>query len=90
VLTDSGGAQEEAPFFGVPVLVMRDTTERPEGVLAGTSILVGTQTQTILEKAENLLSDPIAYAHMATAKSPYGDGYACDRIVNLLKNTPFY
>ncbi len=89
VLTDSGGAQEEAPFFGVPVLVMRDTTERPEGILAGTALLVGTQRQTILEESLRLLSDPAAYADMARAKNPYGDGFASRKICEILKNTRF-
>ena len=90
VLTDSGGAQEEAPFFGVPVLVMRDTTERPEGLDAGTAMLVGTRTETILAGVETLLCDPAAYARMARAKNPYGDGYASLRIRDILKNRADY
>lgn len=81
VLTDSGGIQEEAPAFGVPVLVMRATTERPEGVAAGTVKLVGTETETILWEAKNLLDNPSEYARMAQAANPYGDGQAAGRIV---------
>ncbi|MCW5939650.1 MAG: UDP-N-acetylglucosamine 2-epimerase (non-hydrolyzing) [Fimbriimonadaceae bacterium] len=80
VLTDSGGIQEEAPAFGKPALVMRETTERPEGVEAGTAKLVGTDEETILREATSLLSDPTAYAAMAQAVSPYGDGRASARI----------
>jgi UDP-N-acetylglucosamine 2-epimerase (non-hydrolysing) len=84
VLTDSGGLQEEAPSFGVPVLVMRETTERPEGVEAGTLKLVGTETEHIINEAKRLLDDPIAYAKMAKAANPYGDGHAAERIVDAL------
>ena len=84
VLTDSGGAQEEAPHFGVPVLVMRDTTERPEGIAAGTARLVGTDTEAILSVCETLLSDSVAYAEMAHAENPYGDGHAAERIADFL------
>ncbi len=80
VLTDSGGAQEEAPGLGKPVLVLRRTTERPEGVHAGTARLVGTDTETVLAEASRLLSDESAYAQMARAVSPYGDGDAARRI----------
>jgi UDP-N-acetylglucosamine 2-epimerase len=80
VLTDSGGAQEEAPGLGKPVLVLRKTTERPEGVLAGTARLVGTVKEDIVQEASRLLSDPTAYAAMARAVSPYGDGQAARRI----------
>jgi len=80
VLTDSGGAQEEAPGLGKPVLVLRKTTERPEGVLAGTARLVGTMKEDIVQEASRLLSDPAAYAAMARAVSPYGDGQAARRI----------
>lgn len=80
ILTDSGGVQEEAPSFGVPVLVLRDTTERPEGVEAGTAKLVGTDKDTIVREASRLLADPEAYAGMAKAVSPYGDGRAAARI----------
>ncbi|MEO7234008.1 MAG: UDP-N-acetylglucosamine 2-epimerase (non-hydrolyzing) [Lapillicoccus sp.] len=81
VLTDSGGVQEEAPSLGKPVLVMRDTTERPEAVAAGTVRLVGTQTAAIVEETTRLLTDPAAYAAMAAAVNPYGDGAAAPRCV---------
>jgi UDP-N-acetylglucosamine 2-epimerase (non-hydrolysing) len=84
VLTDSGGLQEEAPAFGVPVLVMREVTERPEGVQAGTVRLVGTDPQVILSQSCNLLDDPQAYAQMAHAANPYGDGKAAPRIANAI------
>ncbi|HLO18024.1 MAG TPA: UDP-N-acetylglucosamine 2-epimerase (non-hydrolyzing), partial [Anaerolineales bacterium] len=88
ILTDSGGLQEEAPSLGVPVLVLRETTERPEGVEAGTLKLVGTETSHIVRQAKQLLEDPIAYAEMAKATNPYGDGHAAERIVNALTNVP--
>lgn len=81
VLTDSGGVQEEAPAFGVPVLVMRETTERPEGVEAGTLKLVGTDEERIFQTAHHLLTDEAAYAAMAKAANPFGDGRASERIV---------
>jgi UDP-N-acetylglucosamine 2-epimerase (non-hydrolysing) len=81
LLSDSGGVQEEAPSLGKPVLVMRDTTERPEGLDAGTVKLVGTDTQRIVDEVSRLLSDPVAYRAMAEAKNPYGDGHAAGRIV---------
>ncbi len=81
VLTDSGGVQEEAPGLGKPVLVMRDTTERPEAVAAGTVKLVGTAYDKILAETSLLLDDPVAYRQMSTASNPYGDGQACGRIV---------
>jgi UDP-N-acetylglucosamine 2-epimerase (non-hydrolysing) len=81
VLTDSGGVQEEAPSLGKPVLVMRDTTERPEAVTAGTVRLVGTDRDTIVREVERLLTDDGAYAAMATAVNPYGDGRAASRSV---------
>ncbi len=81
LLTDSGGLQEEAPSFGVPVLVLRETTERPEGVKAGTLKVVGTDTSRILQAALRLLDDPAAYAEMAKAANPYGDGHTAERIV---------
>ncbi len=84
VLTDSGGLQEEAPAFGVPVLVMRAVTERPEGVSAGTVRLVGTDQQVIVTQARRLLDDPQAYTAMAQAINPYGDGKAAMRIVNAI------
>ena len=85
VLTDSGGIQEEAPSLGKPVLVMRDTTERPEGVLAGTLRLVGTQEAGIYENFSRLLEDRAAYDAMAQASNPYGDGQACRRIADILE-----
>lgn len=84
VLTDSGGIQEEAPSLGKPVLVMRDTTERPEGVEAGTLKLVGTDEEVIYREFSRLLDDPAAYASMSHASNPYGDGYASKRIAELL------
>jgi UDP-N-acetylglucosamine 2-epimerase (non-hydrolysing) len=84
VLTDSGGIQEEAPGLGVPTLVLRNTTERPEGVEAGTLKLVGTDTDVIVREARRLLEDPAAHAEMAGAKNPYGDGYAAQRIVQAI------
>ena len=84
ILTDSGGIQEEAPGLGKPVLVMRDTTERPEGVAAGTLKLVGTSEETIYREFARLLDDPAAYAAMAHASNPYGDGHACERIADIL------
>jgi UDP-N-acetylglucosamine 2-epimerase (non-hydrolysing) len=81
VLTDSGGVQEEAPSLGKPVLVMRDTTERPEGVAAGTALLTGPNASAIVAHATRLLTDEAAYRSMATARNPYGDGYAAERIV---------
>jgi UDP-N-acetylglucosamine 2-epimerase (non-hydrolysing) len=84
ILTDSGGLQEEAPSLGIPVLVMRETTERPEGVEAGTLKLVGTETIHIIQEAKQLLDDPTAYAKMAKAGNPYGDGHAAERIIEAL------
>lgn len=86
VLTDSGGIQEEAPSLGKPVLVMRDTTERPEGVAAGTLKLVGTDEQTIYENFTRLLEDENAYRAMSQASNPYGDGFACRRIADILES----
>ena len=85
ILTDSGGIQEEAPSLGKPVLVMRDTTERPEGVKAGTLKLVGTDEQTIYDNFKLLLENPTAYEAMAQASNPYGDGFACRRIADILE-----
>jgi UDP-N-acetylglucosamine 2-epimerase (non-hydrolysing) len=84
VLTDSGGIQEEAPGLGVPTLVLRETTERPEGVQAGTLKLVGTDPDAIIRDARQLLDDPAAHAAMAGAKNPYGDGRAAQRIVDAI------
>lgn len=84
LLTDSGGLQEEAPSIGKPVLVLRDTTERPEGVDAGTALLVGTDTDRIVKEATKLLSDRQAYLAMAQAPNPYGDGHAACRIAKIL------
>ncbi|TMM48157.1 non-hydrolyzing UDP-N-acetylglucosamine 2-epimerase [Qipengyuania marisflavi] len=84
MLTDSGGVQEEAPALGKPVLVMRETTERPEGVEAGTAKLVGTDADIIVAETKRLLDDPAAYAAMARAHNPFGDGHAAARICDLL------
>ena len=85
VLTDSGGIQEEAPGLGKPVLVMRDTTERPEALESGTVHLVGTNHQLIVNEVSTLLDDPVAYNKMSKAVNPYGDGKACQRIVDYIK-----
>lgn len=85
ILTDSGGIQEEAPSLGKPVLVMRDTTERPEGIAAGTLRLVGSEEASIYSSFRELLDDPSAYAAMAHAENPYGDGHACRRIADVLE-----
>lgn len=84
ILTDSGGIQEEAPSLGKPVLVMRDTTERPEGIAAGTLKLVGTEEETIYKEFSRLLSDKAEYEAMSKASNPYGDGHACERIADIL------
>ena len=84
ILTDSGGIQEEAPSLGKPVLVMRDTTERPEGVAAGTLKLVGTEEDVIYLEFSRLLSDEEEYAAMSRASNPYGDGHASERIASVL------
>lgn len=86
ILTDSGGIQEEAPGLGKPVLVMRDTTERPEAVEAGTVKLVGTDYDAIVNSVTTLLTDEKAFAEMSQAVNPYGDGHACERIATYLKN----
>ena len=86
ILTDSGGIQEEAPSLGKPVLVMRDTTERPEGIAAGTLKLVGTDEERIYTEFKRLLTDKEAYDQMSLASNPYGDGLACKRIADILEN----
>ena len=85
ILTDSGGIQEEAPSLGKPVLVMRDTTERPEGIQAGTLKLVGTDENTIYNNFKRLLEDKEEYKRMSKASNPYGDGFACKRIADILE-----
>ncbi len=85
ILTDSGGIQEEAPSLGKPVLVMRDTTERPEGIKAGTLKLVGTEEENIYKNIKKLLEDKDEYEKMSKASNPYGDGYACKRIADILE-----
>ena len=85
ILTDSGGIQEEAPSLGKPVLVMRDTTERPEGIKAGTLKLVGSNEETIYREFTRLLTDQAAYDQMSKASNPYGDGHACERIADVLE-----
>lgn len=85
ILTDSGGVQEEAPTFGVPILVLRRTTERQEGVDAGTAKLIGTDSETIVTEARRLLTDPEARAQMARAVNPYGNGTAAEQIIQILK-----
>lgn len=85
ILTDSGGIQEEAPSLGKPVLVMRDTTERPEGIKAGTLKLVGTNEDTIYKEFKNLLENEEEYRKMSKASNPYGDGFACRRIADVLE-----
>lgn len=84
ILTDSGGIQEEAPSLGKPVLVMRDTTERPEGIAAGTLRLVGTDEETIYNEFARMLTDEEDYRAMAVASNPYGDGHACERIADII------
>jgi UDP-N-acetylglucosamine 2-epimerase (non-hydrolysing) len=85
-LTDSGGIQEEGPSLGKPVLVMRDVTERPEAVAAGTVKLVGTNTQKIVSGVEEVLLNPEVYQRMSTASNPYGDGKATARIIDVLSS----
>lgn len=89
IITDSGGIQEEAPTFGKPTLVLRDTTERPEGIEAGVARLVGTDEDRIFEEAERLLTSDESYAAMAAAVNPYGDGKASDRITDILAGRDF-
>lgn len=86
IITDSGGVQEEAPSLGKPVLVMRDTTERPEAVDAGTVSLVGTDTKKIIEETSRLLNDKSAYQTMSKLHNPYGDGLACEKIIDFISN----
>jgi UDP-N-acetylglucosamine 2-epimerase (non-hydrolysing) len=86
LLTDSGGLQEEAPSLGKPVLVLRDTTERPEAVTAGTAKLVGTKTENIVASAAQLLSNRSAYDTMANAINPFGDGHAAEYILQIVQN----
>lgn len=88
ILTDSGGVQEEAPYLGKPVLVMRDVTERPEAVAAGTVRLVGTSRERILQEVHALLDDDRLHAHFSRRSNPYGDGHACRRIVDALCGRP--
>src|SRR5690606_26832516 len=85
ILTDSGGIQEEAPSLGKPVLVMRDTTERPEAVEAGTVKLVGTSVAGLFDGVRELLEDEVVYRRMSQAANPYGDGKASERIVRVLE-----
>ena len=87
IITDSGGVQEEAPSLGKPVLVMRDTTERPEALEAGTVKLVGTDTKLIIKEAQKLLDDKMEYEKMSKSHNPYGDGKACEKIVKFIKET---
>jgi len=87
ILTDSGGIQEEAPALGKPVLVLREKTERPEALQAGTAVLVGTDSERIVRETRRLLDDPQAYAAMARAVNPFGDGHAAERIVEALLKT---
>ena len=86
MLTDSGGVQEEAPALGKPVLVLRDTTERPEGITAGTAKLIGTDKHRIISEVSNILNDDAAYSAMARAHNPFGDGYASQRIAEIVWN----
>ena len=88
-LTDSGGIQEECPSYGVPVLVMRDTTERPEGVDAGTLHLVGTDEEVIYKNFKELLENKSEYDKMSKACNPYGDGHACERIADILEGKEY-
>jgi UDP-N-acetylglucosamine 2-epimerase (non-hydrolysing) len=85
ILTDSGGIQEEAPSLGKPVLVLRETTERPEAVLSGTVKLVGTDRERIVTEAQKLIDDKIEYKKMSQSHNPYGDGMACEKIAAFLK-----
>ncbi len=84
ILSDSGGMQEEAPSLGVPLLVLRETTERPEGIFSGNMRLVGTSTARIVEEVGRLLANPVAYAAMSRRAFPYGDGHAAPRIARIV------
>lgn len=84
IMSDSGGVQEEAPSLGVPVLVLRDTTERPEGVIAGTLKLVGTEEESVFREVDSLLSNDVLYSQMSHISNPYGDGKACERILEAI------
>ncbi|HIP47596.1 MAG TPA: UDP-N-acetylglucosamine 2-epimerase (non-hydrolyzing), partial [Lutibacter sp.] len=86
IITDSGGVQEEAPSLGKPVLVMRETTERPEALDAGTVKLVGTDTALIIKEAQELIENKESYDQMSKAHNPYGDGHACEKIIKFIKN----
>ena len=86
ILTDSGGVQEEAPALGKPVLVMRETTERPEGIKAGTATLVGTSTNKIVSTTTKLINNKQAYTKMAKRKNPYGEGKTSNKIIKIIKN----
>jgi UDP-N-acetylglucosamine 2-epimerase (non-hydrolysing) len=86
ILTDSGGVQEEAPSFGIPILVLRNTTERPEGVDAGCAKLIGTNPEALLSEGTRLLNDKVVYSEMSQVKSPYGEGKASAMIVEAIKN----
>ncbi len=88
-MTDSGGIQEECPSYGVPVLVMRDTTERTEGVFAGTLRLVGTTEEGIYDAFTELLENKDSYEKMSKAVNPYGDGHACERIADILEGKEY-
>lgn len=90
ILTDRGGIQEEAPSLGKPVLVMRDTTERPEGIEAGTLKLVGTNEETIYTESKRLINDKNEYVKMSSASNPFGDGFACKRITDILSGRDAY
>jgi UDP-N-acetylglucosamine 2-epimerase (non-hydrolysing) len=89
IITDSGGVQEEAPSLGKPVLVLRDTTERPEAVNSGTVVLVGTNKSKIVSVCEELISNKLKYQEMSSLSNPYGDGNACEKIVNFIKSINF-
>jgi len=89
IVSDSGGIQEEAPFLGKPVLITRDTTERPEGIQAGTAKLVGTKAETIISACQELLENPSVLASMSKVHYPFGDGYAAERIVSILESQLF-